>query len=207
MLGDVYAVNTVIDDDRDLVHVNFGEVIASHLAAVAFVADSARVPVGPSLRDDPDVGGRTSARQDVLPDGEGHGDAARHPGAGRHADRRLGVLRGLRLARVPRRAGSACARSVPTRSCRSLLAKQLRRRRRVADRDAAEIDARRTRAALHDRARRRGAQPDRRRYDRLGRRRARRGAGARAATPSWRSFPKVPMSSRSSPDAMALPPP
>ena len=46
MLGDVHAVNTVIDEDRDLVHVNFGEVIESHLAAVAFVADSARVPVG-----------------------------------------------------------------------------------------------------------------------------------------------------------------
>jgi nickel-dependent lactate racemase len=46
MLGDVYAVNTVIDEDRDLVHVNFGEVIASHLAAVAFVGDSARLPVG-----------------------------------------------------------------------------------------------------------------------------------------------------------------
>jgi len=46
MLGDVHAVNTVIDEDRDLVHVNFGEVIESHLAAVAFVAESARVPVG-----------------------------------------------------------------------------------------------------------------------------------------------------------------
>ncbi len=46
MLGDVYAVNTVIDEDRDLVHVNFGEVIASHLAAVDFVAESVRVPVG-----------------------------------------------------------------------------------------------------------------------------------------------------------------
>ena len=46
MLGEVHAVNTVIDEDRDLVHVNFGEVIASHLAAVEFVADSARVPVG-----------------------------------------------------------------------------------------------------------------------------------------------------------------
>ena len=34
MLGEVYALNTVIDDDRDLVHVNFGEVIESHLAAV-----------------------------------------------------------------------------------------------------------------------------------------------------------------------------
>jgi nickel-dependent lactate racemase len=46
MLGEVHAVNTVIDEDRDLVHVNFGEVIASHLAAVEFVAESTRVPVG-----------------------------------------------------------------------------------------------------------------------------------------------------------------
>ena len=46
MLGEVHAVNTVIDEDRDLVHVNFGEVIASHLEAVAFVAESTRVPVG-----------------------------------------------------------------------------------------------------------------------------------------------------------------
>jgi nickel-dependent lactate racemase len=46
MLGDVYAVNTVIDEDRDLVHVNFGDVIASHLHAVEFVARSTRVPVG-----------------------------------------------------------------------------------------------------------------------------------------------------------------
>lgn len=50
MLGDVYALNTVIDDDRDLVHVNFGEVTASHLAAVDFVADSIRVPVGRRFR-------------------------------------------------------------------------------------------------------------------------------------------------------------
>jgi len=46
MLGEVYALNTVIDEDRDLVHVNFGEVIASHLATVAFVTESTRVPVG-----------------------------------------------------------------------------------------------------------------------------------------------------------------
>ena len=46
LLGEVYAVNTVIDEDRDLVHVNFGEVIESHLAAVAFVAESTRVAVG-----------------------------------------------------------------------------------------------------------------------------------------------------------------
>jgi nickel-dependent lactate racemase len=50
MLGEVQAVNTVIDEDRDLVHVNFGEVIASHLEAVAFVAESTRLPVGRRFR-------------------------------------------------------------------------------------------------------------------------------------------------------------
>jgi hypothetical protein len=32
-IGEIYAINTVIDEDRDLIYVNFGEVIASHLAA------------------------------------------------------------------------------------------------------------------------------------------------------------------------------
>ena len=45
MLGSVYALNTVIDEARDLVYVNFGEVIASHLAAVAFIDKATRVPV------------------------------------------------------------------------------------------------------------------------------------------------------------------
>ncbi|HKU95001.1 MAG TPA: nickel-dependent lactate racemase [Vineibacter sp.] len=46
MLGEIYALNTVIDDDRDLVHVTFGEIIASHLAAVDFIQDATRIPVG-----------------------------------------------------------------------------------------------------------------------------------------------------------------
>ena len=44
-LGDVYALNTVIDEDRDLVHVTFGEIIASHLAAVDFIAAVTRIEV------------------------------------------------------------------------------------------------------------------------------------------------------------------
>jgi nickel-dependent lactate racemase len=39
-IGDVYSINTVLDEERDLIHVNFGEVIASHLAAVDFVTES-----------------------------------------------------------------------------------------------------------------------------------------------------------------------
>ncbi|MFO1413649.1 MAG: nickel-dependent lactate racemase [Burkholderiales bacterium] len=46
MLGEVYAVNTVIDEHRRLSHVNFGEIVESHMVAVRFVADSVRVPVG-----------------------------------------------------------------------------------------------------------------------------------------------------------------
>jgi nickel-dependent lactate racemase len=50
MLGEVHAVNTVIDEDRDLVHVTFGDVIESHLDAVRFVSESVRVPVGRRFR-------------------------------------------------------------------------------------------------------------------------------------------------------------
>ncbi len=42
-LGDCYALNTIIDEDRDLVHVTFGEIIDSHMAAVDFVTASTRI--------------------------------------------------------------------------------------------------------------------------------------------------------------------
>ena len=45
MLGDVFAVNTVIDERRRLCFVNFGEIVESHLEAVRFVHDSCAVPV------------------------------------------------------------------------------------------------------------------------------------------------------------------
>ena len=45
MLGDVYAVNTVIDDERRLSFVNFGEVVASHAEAVAYADRYLTVPV------------------------------------------------------------------------------------------------------------------------------------------------------------------
>jgi nickel-dependent lactate racemase len=37
MIGEIYGLNTVIDEARDLIHVTFGEIIQSHLAAVEFV--------------------------------------------------------------------------------------------------------------------------------------------------------------------------
>ncbi|HEY4355182.1 MAG TPA: nickel-dependent lactate racemase [Acidobacteriaceae bacterium] len=46
MLGDVYAVNTVLNDHRELIYVTFGEVVASHVAAVEFARGSCIVEVG-----------------------------------------------------------------------------------------------------------------------------------------------------------------
>ncbi len=45
-LGDLYALNTVIDDKRNLVFCSFGEIIESHMAAVDFVRKFTEIPVG-----------------------------------------------------------------------------------------------------------------------------------------------------------------
>ena len=50
MLGEVYALNTVIDDFRQLSFVNFGEVVASHLQAVDYADRYLTVPVGRRFR-------------------------------------------------------------------------------------------------------------------------------------------------------------
>lgn len=50
LLGEVYGLNTVLDEDRDLVCVTFGEIIASHAAAVDFVSGATRVPVPRKFR-------------------------------------------------------------------------------------------------------------------------------------------------------------
>ncbi|GAA1850838.1 nickel-dependent lactate racemase [Microlunatus capsulatus] len=46
LLGDVYGLSTVVDEERRLVHVGFGEVVASHQAVVDVVAAAVRVPLG-----------------------------------------------------------------------------------------------------------------------------------------------------------------
>jgi len=45
-IGEIYALNTVLDEERDLSFVSFGEIIDSHLAAVRFVEDVNQVKVG-----------------------------------------------------------------------------------------------------------------------------------------------------------------
>ena len=45
LVGDVFAINTVIDDARQLSFVNFGEIVASHLQAVEYAEGYLTVPV------------------------------------------------------------------------------------------------------------------------------------------------------------------
>jgi nickel-dependent lactate racemase len=45
MIGEIYGLNVVLDESRDLCQVCFGEIVASHLAAVDFARHSAEVPV------------------------------------------------------------------------------------------------------------------------------------------------------------------
>ncbi len=45
MIGGALALNTVIDEERRISFVNFGEVVASHLQAVDFVRDYVEIPV------------------------------------------------------------------------------------------------------------------------------------------------------------------
>jgi nickel-dependent lactate racemase len=46
MLGGALALNTVIDEERRLAFVNFGEIVTSHLDAVRFMSEYALVPLG-----------------------------------------------------------------------------------------------------------------------------------------------------------------
>ena len=48
--GDIFALNTVIDEERNLVFASFGEIIASHAAAVEFVKTATAIPVGRRFR-------------------------------------------------------------------------------------------------------------------------------------------------------------
>ena len=45
MLGEVLCVNTVLDENRNLSLINYGEIIASHLEAVVFAKDYLSIPI------------------------------------------------------------------------------------------------------------------------------------------------------------------
>ena len=162
MVGDIYALNTVIDEERDLVYVTFGEIIASHLAAVDFVTDATAVPVPRRFKTVvtsaagypldktyyQTVKGMVTPLDILEPGGtliiasecsEGFGSQEFRAAQERLVELGAGAL--------PRDADRQVA-------CRY---------RRVADRDAAEADAARPRPALHDRARQGRAARHRRR--------------------------------------------
>lgn len=46
MIGDIYSLNTVLDEHRNLVYATFGEIIASHLVAVDYTREYTEIPVG-----------------------------------------------------------------------------------------------------------------------------------------------------------------
>jgi lactate racemase len=46
MLGGALAINAVVDEERNLSFINFGEIVASHAEAVTFVRDYAEVSAG-----------------------------------------------------------------------------------------------------------------------------------------------------------------
>ena len=90
MVGGAFALNTVIDDERRLCFVNFGEVVESHLPPWSSSVPRRRSTWG-TLPHGRDECGRLSARHHLLPDREGDGRRARHPPTGRRPDRGLGM--------------------------------------------------------------------------------------------------------------------
>ena len=46
MLGGAYGVNIVLDENRNISFVNFGELVESHLAAVSFIRNYCEIPLG-----------------------------------------------------------------------------------------------------------------------------------------------------------------
>ena len=204
MLGEVYALNTVIDEDRDLVHV-----------------DLRRGHREPS-------GGRRFRRRSRSRDRRSAAASRRSspPSAGYPLDKTYyqtvkGMVTPLDILEPGGTLiiASACSEGFgspefreaqaqlvalgPERFLATLTREVACRDRRVADRDAAEGDARRPHPALHDGPRRRGAALTGVEMVAVGRRRAGRRARAPAATRRSPSSPKDPMSSRSSADARA----
>ena len=68
MLGNALAVNTVIDEDRNLSYINFGEIVESHQAAVDFVRGYCEVSVPRKFHTVVTSSAGYPTGQDILPD-------------------------------------------------------------------------------------------------------------------------------------------
>ncbi|MCK7510334.1 MAG: lactate racemase domain-containing protein [Desulfobacterales bacterium] len=93
-VGEIFALNVVIDEERRIGFVNFGPIEASHLEAVAFMRPYAEVPVPAPIQDRGHHQRRLPPGQDLLPDDQGHGRRPRHPGARGHHHHRQRMLGG-----------------------------------------------------------------------------------------------------------------
>ena len=140
MLGDLYALNTVIDERRRLCFVNFGEIVESHREAVRFVHDSCVVPVDRRFRTVVTSAAGYPLDRTYYQTVKGMVTPIDILAPGRESHHRLRLLRGNRFAPVP--GGPAPARrGRPRRIPRRHPRQAARGHRRMADRDAAQADA------------------------------------------------------------------
>ena len=186
MVGGALAVNTVIDEERRLSFVNFGEIVSSHLETVDYTREYSeiRLPrkfktVLTSAAGYPldrtyyqTVKGMAVPVEIVAPGGDLiiASDCSEGMGSDAYVDaQRRYVKNGLEGFMSRDRAEDA------------------RRHRRMADRDAGPHPACRQRDALHRGAAGRRSGPDRRRHHRVGGIRACGPASSATATPTSRS--------------------
>ena len=150
MLGGALALNTVIDEERRLSFVNFGEIVASHLDAVRHMSEYAEVALAERF-------GTVVTSAAGYPLDKTYYQTVKGmvtpieimaPGADLIIASACSEGMGSRVRRRPAPPGGARAGALPRGDQRQAL----RRRRRVADRDAAEADAHRLDPAVLRRA-------------------------------------------------------
>jgi len=73
MLGGALAINAVVDEERNLSFINFGEIVASHAEAVTFVRDYAEVSAGRRFKTVVTSAAGYPLDKDLLSDREGNG--------------------------------------------------------------------------------------------------------------------------------------
>jgi nickel-dependent lactate racemase len=73
MVGRCFALNTVIDEDRNISFVNFGEIVESHLAAVSFARPYFEIPVQRKYRTVVTSSAGHPLDRELLPNHKGYG--------------------------------------------------------------------------------------------------------------------------------------
>ncbi|MEH7901432.1 nickel-dependent lactate racemase [Rhizobium laguerreae] len=165
MLGEVYALNTVLDENRDLVCVTFGEIIASHQAAIDFVSSATQIPLSRKFSTVVTSSAGYPLDKTYYQTIKGMVTPLDILETRWHADHCLGMLGRFRFTGIPRGTGAA-GRTRPRAFPGDPDGKEPRRDRRMANGDAVKADAAWQRRTLYDGPCRRRPQADRRRHDR-----------------------------------------